>query len=118
MKKPNELLKLESLTESEKLWAYNALKDKNKCIEILDRIKVLEIKDEKFRMYVESMMKRYYENEYFYIIYLREIYYPYLLEHGFYEEAKEVCSILFDFLVVEAKYKDAVKIERDFLKMI
>ena len=118
LKKPSELLKLESLTDYEKLWAYNSLKDKNKCIEILDKIKVLEIKDEKFRMYVESMMKRYYENEYFYILYLREMYYPYLLEHGFYEEAKEVCSILFDFLVVEAKYKDAVKIERDFLKML
>ena len=118
LKKPNELLKLDCITDIDKLWAYNLLKDKNKCIDVLDKMKVLEIKDEKSRMFVESMMKRYYENEYFYIIYLKEMYYPYLLEHGFYEEAKNICSILFDFLIVEAKYKEAVKVNRDFRKML
>ncbi len=117
LRKPNELLKIDNLTDLEKLWAYNLLKEKNECIAILDKIKVLEIKNEKDRLFVESMMKRYYENEYFYIIYLKEIYYPYLLEHGFYEEAKNIKSILFDYLILEAKYKDAVKVERDFNKM-
>lgn len=117
LKSPNDLLKLKDLSEIEKLWAYNLLKDKNECVSILDNIKVTEIKNEKDRLFVESMMKRYYENEYFYIMYLKEIYYPYLLEHGFFEEAKNIKNILFDFLVVEAKYKDAVKVERDFNKI-
>lgn len=118
LKKPNELLKLDCITDIDKLWAYNLLKDKNKCIDILDKMKITEVKDEKNRMFLESMMKRYYENEYFYIIYLKEMYYPYLLEHGFYEEAKSICNTLFDFLIVEAKYKEAVKVERDFRKML
>ena len=117
LKKPNELLKISNITIIEKLWAYNMLNQKAKCIEIVNRIKPIEIEDGKERMFVESMMKKYLENEYFYILYLRDIYYPYLLEHGFYEDAKETRKILFDYLIVETRYKEAIRIEKDFKKI-
>jgi transcriptional regulator with XRE-family HTH domain len=117
LKKPNELLKMPNLDEFEKLWAYNILKEKKKCIEILDRIEISTIKNDRIRLYIESLMKKYYENEFFYNAFLKEEYYPFLLEKGFYEEAKSIHKQLFDYLIIEAKYKDAIKIEKDFKKI-
>jgi len=117
LKKPTELLKKCKVNDYDKLWAYDLLKEKDKCIEILDKINLVEIEDEVKRHYVESLMKKYYENEYFYILYVKDVYYPFLLERGFYEEAKNMLSILFDFLIEEAKYKEAIRILRDFKKL-
>lgn len=117
LKKPNNVLKMSNATIYDKLWAYNLLNDKTNCIDILDKINILQIKDEKIRMFVESMMKKHYENDYFYVAYLRSTYYPYLLAHGLYEDAKEIHNILFDFLIIESRYKEAVKIDKDFKKI-
>ena len=108
---------MSNATVYDKLWAYNLLNDKTNCINILDNINILSIKDEKTKMFVESMMKKYYENDYFYIAYLRGTYYPYLLIHGFYEDAKEIHNILLEFLIAESRYKEALKVEKDFKKM-
>lgn len=108
---------MSNATIYDKLWAYNLLNDKTNCIDILDKINILQIKDEKIRMFVESMMKKHYENDYFYVAYLRSTYYPYLLAHGLYEDAKEIHNILFDFLIIESRYKEAVKIDKDFKKI-
>lgn len=117
LKKPNELLKKCKTNNYDKLWAYDLLKEKDKCIELLDKINLLEIDDEITRHYIESLMKKYYENEYFYILYVKDIYYPFLLERGIYEEAKNMLSILFDFLIKESKYKEAIRMLKDFKKL-
>lgn len=115
--KPTSVISMSNANNIDKLWAYNLLKNKNQCLEIIDKIDLLSINDERKRLFVESLMKKYLENEYFYIAYLRNVYYPFLLEHGFYEESKYVHKILFDFLIAESRYKEAVKIDKDFKKI-
>ena len=117
LRKPKEVVVMSYATDIEKIWGYDLLKDKNKCIELLNKIQVTKIKNEKDKLFIQSMMKKYLENEYFYISFLRSDYYPYLLEHGFYEEAKYIHKILFDYLIIESRYKDAVKIDKDFKKI-
>ena len=117
LNKPNEVITMSNATDIDKLWAYNLLNDKAKCIEIINKISLQAIDDERVRLFVESLMKKYLENDYFYVAYLRNTYYPFLLEHGFYEEAKRVHKLLFDFLIVESRYKDAVNIDKAFKKL-
>ena len=104
-------------TDFEKIWAYNLLKEKDKCKELLEKIKIRNIKTERSRLFIESLLRKYYENDFFYYMYLKETYYPFLLERGYYEEAKDVHNKLFDYLVIEAKYKEAIKVEKDFRKI-
>lgn len=117
LKKPSELLKNCKTNEIDKLWAYNLLKEENTCLNILKQIKLEEIYDSRQRLFVQAMMKKYYENEYFYIGFLREIYYPYALEHSLYEDAKDMKEQLVKFYTADAKYKDALKVIRDFEKI-
>ena len=101
----------------EKLWAYNLLKEEANCMEILKNIKLEDLNDERQRLFVQSMMKKYYENEYFYIAFLKEISYPYALEHYLYEDAKEIKEQLVKYYTFDCKYKEALKIIRDFDKV-
>ena len=61
-------------------------------------------------------MKKYFENEYFYASFIKEEYYPYLIEHGYYEQAKEMQAVLFEFLLADGKYKEAIKVSKEFFK--
>ncbi|MBP5445845.1 MAG: helix-turn-helix transcriptional regulator [Acholeplasmatales bacterium] len=117
LKKPNELLKKCNPKDYEKLWAYNLLKEKNKCREILEVIRLEDMPDTKTQLFVQSMMKKYLENEHFYIMFLKETYYPWVLQHGYYEEAKILKDIIVDYLIEDSRYKDAIKILKDFKKM-
>lgn len=117
LEKPNDLLNKCKTNLFEKLWAYNLLKEKNKCREILEDIKIEDAPNERMKLFVQSMMKKYLENDYYYISYLREIYYPYVLEHGFYEEARIAKDIIVDYLTEDARYKEVIKIMKDFKKM-
>ena len=117
LKKPNELLKKCKTNDIDKLWAYNLLKDSDACLDLLKRIKLEDACDEHQRLFIQSMMKKYYENEYIYIGFLREIYFPYALEHYLYEDAKEMKELLVKYYTVDAKYKEALKVIRDFEKI-
>ena len=117
LKKPKELLKNCKTNDLDKLWAYNTLKETKKCEEILKTIKLEDIYDNRDKLFVQSMMKKYYENEFFYMSFLKEIYYPYALEHSLYEEAFEIKDKLVKYLYQEAKYKDALRVIRDFEKI-
>lgn len=117
LKKPKELLRCCKTNDLDKLWAYNLLKDNKKCEEILKNIRLDELVDDRDRLFVESLMKKHYENEYFYIEYLKNIYFPYSLEHSLYEEAKDIKTKLVKYYVAETKYKDALKVIRDFEKI-
>ena len=117
LKKPKQLLNKCKTNDYDKLWAYNLLKDEKSCLDILKKIKIEEIYDDRIRLFVESLMKKYYENDYFYMLYLKDIYYPYTLEHSIYEDAKDIKDKLVKCLSDEGKYKDALKVIRDFEKI-
>lgn len=117
LKKPNELLKKCKITDIDKLWAYNLLKDEKNCLELLKNIRLEDVTDERQRLFIQSIMKKYYENEYFYMMYLKEIYYPYALEHFLFEDAKEMKNQLVKYLTLDSKYKEALKVVSDFDKV-
>lgn len=117
LKKPREMLRKCKTNDLDKLWAYNILKDEKKCEDLLKGIKLEDIADSKDRMFVESLLKKYYENEYFYMTYLKEIYYPFALEHSLFEEAKDTKTKLVKYFTAESKYKEALKVIRDFEKI-
>lgn len=117
LKKPVELLKKCKLNDIDKLWAYNLLKNKENCIKILDNIDLENIVDEREKLFVQSLMKKYYESEFFYIAYLKEIYYPYTLQHFLYEDALTIKEKLVTYYTLESKYKEALKVIRDFEKI-
>ncbi len=117
LKRPKELLRKCTTNNYDKLWAYNLLKDEKQCNELLKKIDLEEIHDNRMKLYIQSLMKKYYENEYFYMLFLKDIYFPYTLEHSLYEDAKEIKDILLKYLITEGKYKEAFKILRDFEKI-
>ena len=117
LKKPNELLKNCKSDDLDKLWAYNLVKNSDKCIDILDRLNLEDATSDYQRLFMEAMMKKYYESEYFYIVYLKEIFYPYALEHYLYEDSKWIRDQLVKYYISDAKYKDAIKTTKDFEKI-
>lgn len=116
LEKPNALIAECKCNNLDLLWAYDKLKDVGNCVDVLNNIKIEDINEPYLRYYVESLMKKYFENEYFFAENLRLVYYPYLLEHGYFEQAKKIQEILFEFLLADGKYRESVRLLKEFKK--
>lgn len=103
-------------TTIEKIWIYDSLKEGEKVKELLDNLKYDEL-TELEKKYIDGIKKKYLEDKYFYILYLRDLLYPYVISHGYFVLARNIRDILLDHYLSENKYREGLRVLTDFEKI-